>query len=121
MAMAFSVMITLHLKAENAPNFLMLDEPVANLDAMHVLNFIDLLREMALSGTQIIIITANDQISKYLRRKFSFLEKEYSHLELVRKGSEQTQIDVIHYSYNKKAEIGRRRLVTENGLLFRSN
>lgn len=114
MALAFSVMITLHLKAVNAPNFLMLDEPVANLDDMHVLNLIDLLREMAISGTQIIITTANGQISKFLRRKFSFLEEEFSHFELVRKGSEQTQIDVVHYSYTKKAEAGRRRLEKGN-------
>ena len=78
-------------------------------------NLIDLLREMALSVTQIIITTANDQISKFIRHKFSFLEEEYSHLELVRKGSEQTQIEVIHYSYNKKTETSRRRLVAENG------
>lgn len=114
MALAFSVMITLHLKAVNAPNFLMLDEPVANLDDMHVLNLIDLLREMAISGTQIIITTANDQISKFLRRKFSFMEEEFSHFELVRKGSEQTQIDVIHYSYDRKAEVSRRRIEREN-------
>lgn len=111
MALAFSVMITLHFKAANAPNFLMLDEPVANLDDMHVLNLIDLLRDMAISGTQIIMTTANDQIAKFLRRKFSFLEEEYSHFELTRKGSEQTQIDIIHYSYDQKKETSRRRLL----------
>jgi len=103
MALAFSVMITLHITAANAPGFLMLDEPVANLDDMHVLNLIDLLRQLAISGTQIIITTADSQMAKFLRRKFSFLQDEYSHLELTRKGDEHTKINVIHYSPNKKA------------------
>lgn len=102
MALAFSVMITLHLRAVNAPNFLMLDEPVANLDDMHILNLIDLLRELAMSGTQIIITTADSQMAKFLRRKFSFLKEEYSHFELTRKGSEKTDIEIIHYVPDKK-------------------
>lgn len=103
MALAFSVMITLHIGAANAPNFLMLDEPVANLDDMHVLNLIDLLRELAISGTQIIITTADSQMAKFLRRKFSFLKDEYSHFVLTRKGDAPTLIDVMHYRPDKKA------------------
>lgn len=110
MALAFSIMITLHLKAANAPDFLMLDEPVANLDDMHVLNLIDLLRELAINGTQIIMTTADKQMAKFLRRKFSFLEDEYSHFELTRKGSERTMIEVIHYSPDRKAENSRERI-----------
>ncbi len=102
MALAFSVMITLHMRAANAPNFLMLDEPVANLDDMHVLNLIDLLRELAIGGTQIIITTADSHMAKFLRRKFSFLKEEYSHFELNRKGNDQTLIDVIHYIPDRK-------------------
>ncbi len=105
MALAFSVMITLHKNAPNAPGFLMLDEPVANLDDMHVLNLIDLLRELAIDGTQIIITTADRQMAKYLRRKFSFFQNEYTHFELNRKGSEKTFIKVNHYSYDKKTAI----------------
>lgn len=102
MALAFSVMITLHIRAANAPDFLMLDEPVANLDDMHILNLIDLLRELALNGTQIIITTADGQMAKFLRRKFSFFRDEYSHFELSRKGSEQTCIEIVHYAPDKK-------------------
>ena len=102
MALAFSIMITLHRNAPNAPGFLMLDEPVANLDDMHVLNLIDLLRELAMNGTQIIITTADRQMAKYLRRKFSFFQNEYTHYELIRKGSEKTIIKKNHYSFDKK-------------------
>lgn len=102
MALAFSIMITLHKNAPNAPGFLMLDEPVANLDDMHVLNLIDLLRELAINGTQIIITTADRQMAKYLRRKFSFFQNEYTHYELIRKGSEKTVIKENHYGFDKK-------------------
>ena len=102
MALAFSIMITLHRNAPNAPGFLMLDEPVANLDDMHVLNLIDLLRELAINGTQIIVTTADRQMAKYLRRKFSFFQNEYTHYELIRKGSEKTVIKENHYSFDKK-------------------
>lgn len=102
MALAFSIMITLHKNAPNTPGFLMLDEPVANLDDMHVLNLIDLLRELAINGTQIIITTADRQMAKYLRRKFSFFQNEYTHYELIRKGSEKTVIKENHYSFDKK-------------------
>ncbi len=102
MALAFSIMITLHKNAPNAPGFLMLDEPVANLDDMHVLNLIDLLRELAINGTQIIITTADRQMAKYLRRKFSFFQNEYTHYELIRKGSEKTIIKENHYSFDRK-------------------
>ncbi len=102
MALAFSIMITLHKNAPNAPGFLMLDEPVANLDDMHVLNLIDLLRELAINGTQIIITTADKQMAKYLRRKFSFFQNEYTHYELIRKGSEKTIIKKNHYSFDRK-------------------
>lgn len=102
MALAFSIMITLHKNAPNAPGFLMLDEPVANLDDMHVLNLIDLLRELAINGTQIIVTTADRQMAKYLRRKFSFFQNEYTHYELIRKGSEKTVIKENHYSFDKK-------------------
>lgn len=102
MALAFSVMITLHMGAVNAPNFLMLDEPVANLDDMHVLNLIDLLRQLAISGTQIIITTADSQMAKFLRRKFSFLKEEYSHFKMERNGNARTFINVIHYNPNEK-------------------
>lgn len=105
MALAFSIMITLHKNAPNVPGFLMLDEPVANLDDMHVLNLIDLLRELAINGTQIIITTADRQMAKYLRRKFSFFQNEYTHYELIRKGSEKTLIKECHYSFDKKTTI----------------
>lgn len=58
--------------------------------------------QLAMSGTQIIITTADSQMAKFLRRKFSFLEKEYSHFELTRKGSEKTDIEIIHYAPDKK-------------------
>ena len=113
MALAFSVMITLHMKAPNAPKFLMLDEPVANLDDMHVLNLVDLLRELAIGGTQILITTADRQMAKFLRRKFSFLQQEYSHYELSRKGSERTSIRLLRYRHDRKMTVENEILISQ--------
>lgn len=55
----------------------MLDEPVANLDDYQMLNLLDLLRRLALSGTQIFFTTANPDVAKLFRRKFSFLEGDF--------------------------------------------
>ncbi|MCR2051084.1 hypothetical protein NSB25_28100 [Acetatifactor muris] len=82
----------------------MLDEPVANLDDKHVLNLIDLLRELAINGTQIITII-EWRMAKYLRRKFSFFQNEYTHYELIRKGSERTVIKENYYSFGKNERL----------------
>ena len=55
----------------------MLDEPVANLDDGHMLNLLDLLKRLAISDTQIFFTTANPDVAKLFRRKFSFLENEF--------------------------------------------
>lgn len=102
MALSISLLLTLHLTAENAPKLIIFDEPVANLDDMHVLNLVDLLRELAMNDTQIILTTANKQIANYLRRKFSFFGDSYYHYELNRKGNTKTQIVRKTYLPNEK-------------------
>jgi hypothetical protein len=49
-------------------------------------------------------------MAQFLRRKFSFLKEGYSHFEMTRNGSEQTCIDLIHYSPDEKAAKDVRRL-----------
>lgn len=76
--LALSLMFALFLSLDKAPNIVMLDEPVANLDDMHMLNLLDVLRRMAIAGTQIFFTTANPDVAKLFRRKFSFLEKDFA-------------------------------------------
>lgn len=81
--LALAFMFALFLSNETAPNCIMLDEPVANLDDLHMLNLLDLLRRLALSGTQIFFTTANPDVAKLFRRKFSYLEEDFGVYRIV--------------------------------------
>jgi len=97
-SLTFSILLSLYMSAPNAPRIIILDEPIANMDDMHILNLIDLIRELVLNGTQIFITTANDQIAKFLRRKFSFMEASFVHIIMNRINDNQTQIVEVIYS-----------------------
>lgn len=101
-SLALAVMFTLHLAAPNAPRFIIFDEPVANMDDLHLLNLIDILREFALQGTQIIFTTANPEVAGLFRRKFSFFEDNFKHFEFIRSNEKPTKINVIQYEPDKE-------------------
>lgn len=56
-----AVMFALHMAAPNAPQFLLLDEPLATMDDTQVLNVLDILKSMAEQNTQIFFTTAKRQ------------------------------------------------------------
>lgn len=97
-SLTFSILLSLYMSAPNAPRIIILDEPIANMDDMHILNLIDLIRELVLNGTQVFITTANDQIAKFLRRKFSFMEASFVHIIMNRINDNQTKIVEVIYS-----------------------
>lgn len=101
-SLALAVIFTLYLSAESAPRFLLLDEPVANMDDLHLMNLMDILRVLALNGTQIIFTTANPSVAGIFRRKFSFFGKRFNHFELCRYNDELVQIKIVRYSPNKE-------------------
>lgn len=107
-SLALSVMLSLYLTAENAPKFIMLDEPVANMDDLHMLNLMDILREIALQGTQIFFTTANPDVAILFRRKFSFFGRNFKQYNLVRQNNDGTNIYV--YTYNPNFEEGKKDL-----------
>ena len=102
-SLALAVLFSRHLSASSAPRFLLLDEPVANMDDMHLMNLLDILRDFALQGTQIIFTTANPTVAGLFRRKFSFFGEKFIHFELTRSNSEKTCIET--YSYNPNEEV----------------
>lgn len=55
---AMAVMFALHMAAPDAPQFLLLDEPLATMDDTQVLNVLDILKSMAEQNTQIFFTTA---------------------------------------------------------------
>jgi exonuclease SbcC len=67
--LALSVFLGLALRQTFAQNrFVLLDEPVQNLDDLHFLAFITLIKRIALSR-QVIVSTADSNIAEVLRRQ----------------------------------------------------
>jgi exonuclease SbcC len=97
-SLALSVMFAIHLAAPKAPRVLMMDEPVANMDDLHLMNLLDLLRDLSLSGRQIFFTTANPDVANLFRRKFSFYHERFTHFEFMRSSGEPVRIKPIHYS-----------------------
>lgn len=80
--LALAFMFDLFLSNSQTPNIILLDEPAANLDDLHMLNLLDTLRKMALSGTQIFFTTANPNVAQLFRRKFSFFEEDFKYFSI---------------------------------------
>lgn len=109
LSLVFAVTICLHLSATNAPNLLIFDEPVANLDDVHIMNLVDILKEIALMGVQLFITTANDQVATYFRRKFSCLGNDFKHLEIQRTDEKPSIfIEKIYSPYKEGPEMQKR-------------
>jgi len=78
--------IALFASNPNAPNFLIFDEPTAYLDTQHFLNLLDILRQLAIRGTQIFFSSNNLQIEEMFRRKFSFFDDEFKEFAFLEEG-----------------------------------
>jgi len=88
---AMSVMFALHMAAPDAPQFLLLDEPLATMDDTQVLNVLDILKSMAEQGTQIFFTTANGIMINLFKECFkntTFDYKEYQFIKRVNRPSE---------------------------------
>lgn len=72
---------------------------------MHIMNLVDILKEIALSGVQLFITTANDQVATYFRRKFSCFNEEFKHLEIVREDEKPSIFFEKTYSPNKEEPV----------------
>ena len=84
-SLALSVMFQMHIMGKNTPRILLLDEPIANLDDIHIMNLIDILRELTLNGAQLVITTSNKEVARYFARKFAFLANDVTYYKLERK------------------------------------
>lgn len=106
-ALVLSVFFALHLSLPTAPNFILLDEPVANMDDLNVLGLLDFLRQLYLTKkTQIFFTTANPLVASLFRRKFSYLCDDFNSYSFRRNGDKTTKI--IYYQYNPNEEDGKK-------------
>jgi DNA repair exonuclease SbcCD ATPase subunit len=72
-AFALSIFLAQNAKLKVAPPVVLIDDPIAHVDDMNALSFLDYLREVALKGQrQIFFATANDKLAALFERKFDF-------------------------------------------------
>lgn len=76
-AFALSIFLAQNAQLKKAPPVILIDDPIAYIDDMNALSFLDYLREVALSDQrQIFFATANDKLAALFERKFDFLGAE---------------------------------------------
>ncbi|MDQ7096554.1 hypothetical protein REC12_23445 [Desulfosporosinus sp. PR] len=84
-ALALSLFLSLNNKINNGPKILLFDDPIANVDDLNMLSFIDYLRFLAIEKKrQIFFATANTKLRNLLLKKFQFLNEEMNNVELSR-------------------------------------
>jgi len=85
-AFALSLFLAQNAQLRTAPPIMLIDDPIAHVDDLNCLSFLDYLREVALSGErQIVFATANEKIASLFERKFDFLgETEFRRHRLSR-------------------------------------
>ena len=76
-AFALSIFLAQNAQLTAAPPVILIDDPIAHIDDLNSLSFLDYLREVALTGRrQIYFATANDKLATLFERKFDFLGAE---------------------------------------------
>ena len=73
-AFAVSLFLAMNTRLQSGPPVLLFDDPVAHVDDINVLSFLDHLRALAIDGTrQIFFATADSKLAGLFRQKFLFL------------------------------------------------
>ncbi|MGJ7610674.1 MULTISPECIES: AAA family ATPase [unclassified Variovorax] len=84
-AFALSVFLALNRNAVFAPPIIMIDDPIAHIDDLNALSFLDYLRDLVVnSNRQIFFATADTRIAALFSRKFSFLGGAFKKIALTR-------------------------------------
>jgi recombinational DNA repair ATPase RecF len=85
-AFALSIFLAQNSQLTAAPPVMLIDDPIAHVDDLNSLSFLDYLREISIRGQrQIFFATANDKIASLFERKFDFLgENDFRKVELTR-------------------------------------
>ena len=76
-AYALSIFLAQNAQLQVAPPVVLIDDPIAHVDDLNALSFLDYLREVVLTGRrQIFFSTANEKLATLFERKFDFLGKK---------------------------------------------
>jgi len=76
-ALALAIFLTMNRKITQAPSLILLDDPVAHVDDLNIVSFLDCLRELR-SGCkrQVFFATASAKTAHLFKRKFDYLGEE---------------------------------------------
>jgi exonuclease SbcC len=84
-AFALSVFLAQNAQLTAGPQVILIDDPIAHVDDLNCLSFLDYLREVALTGKrQIFFATASDKLASLFERKFDFLGSRFKRFNLTR-------------------------------------
>jgi exonuclease SbcC len=76
-AYALSIFLGQNARLAGGPPVILIDDPIAHVDDLNALSFLDYLREVALTGKrQIFFATASEKLAGLFERKFDFLGPE---------------------------------------------
>ena len=92
-ALALSIFLALNDSAKSAPAVILIDDPVAHIDDLNTLSFLDYLRAVALRGQkQVFFATADIRLAALFQRKFEFLGGErFKRISLPQENTEPRQ------------------------------
>lgn len=84
-AFALSVFLAVNRTAAKAPPVILIDDPVAHVDDLNALSFLDYLRDLAVtSKKQVFFATADAKVAALFTRKFGFLGEDFKRIDLTR-------------------------------------
>lgn len=84
-AYALSIFLAQNAQLAGGPPVMLIDDPIAHIDDLNSLSFLDYLRELVLRGDrQIFFATANEKIATLFARKFDFLGSQFRKIQLAR-------------------------------------
>jgi ABC-type lipoprotein export system ATPase subunit len=84
-AFALSVFLAQNAQLRAGPRVILIDDPIAHVDDLNCLSFLDYLREIVIAGNrQVFFATASDKLASLFERKFDFLGARYKRLNLTR-------------------------------------
>lgn len=84
-ALALSVFISLNFLLRRGPPVILIDDPVAHVDDLNALSFLDFLRNAVIElDRQVFFSTASTKLAELCRRKFGFLGAEFVECRLER-------------------------------------
>ena len=92
------------MAAPDAPQFLLLDEPLATMDDTQVLNVLDILKSMAEQNTQIFFTTANGIMINLFKECFKNTRFDYKEYQFVKRVNRPSEIKESSINDTKSIE-----------------